>query len=308
MEQITTQDAIHLAFNTLFSQMKTIIAVSSKNVEMLEAFDDLMSQQKKFLSDTYSKEIDDFNAAAALVEKNNEELDQLTNLLTKAESTIKKIEKDGETREQELQKCLKISQQIAVQRDTYKKEAEELRPIKAERDRLKKQVDRNKESNSKLESKLNKAEQDKSRLKRDTLMASQSVVKMKQVCNSIQQALFYDGLAPERIEEINGVTYYFYRKPLIKTMMNIGEFNVSREHQYFFTVQTSIGTHRDILPGENGTYGLNKAQPLPKEVFSILQDEFSKETLFHTRETPIFATERLQKLFEEIDACLKEAA
>ena len=139
-------------------------------------------------------------------------------------------------------------------------------------------------------------------------MASQSVIKMKSVCNAIQQALFYDGLAPERIETINGVTYYFYRKPLIKTMMQIDDFEVSRQHQYFFTIQTSIGTHRDIIPGEGGTYGINKAQPLPKEIFAIMQDEFSKETLFQPTNKPLFATERLQKLFEEIDACLKEAA
>lgn len=310
MEQITTQDAIHLAFNTLFAQMKTILAVmqGSEKIKLLESFDDLLGQQKQFLSDTYSTEVDDFNQAADLVDQLNAEVDQLTGICAEAEKAIKRIEKEAEDRDHDLQTCLKKSQQIAVQRDTYRKEVEDLRAIRSERDRLKKQVERNKEANEKLEKKINQLEQDKSRLKRDSLTASQSVIKMKQVCNTIQQALFYDGLAPERIETINDVTYYFYRKPLIKTMMQINDFDVSREHQYFFTVQTSLGTHRDIIPGEGGTYGINAAKPLPKEVFSILQDEFAKETLFLPAEKPMFSSERLQKLFEEIDACLKEAA
>ena len=308
MSGITTQDAIHLAFNTLFAQMKTLIAISTENVAMLESFDDLLAKQKQFLSDTYSKEVDDFNDAISLAETSRQviatkdaEIDAINARLSVAQKQL-----DDEIKHQNM--IVKKSEQIATQRDTYRKEAEELRPVKSERDRLKKQVDRNKESNEKLQAQVTKLEQDKSRLKRDNLMASQSVIKMKGVCNAIQQALFYDGLAPERIETINGVTYYFYRKPLIKTMMQIDDFEVSRQHQYFFTVQTSIGTHRDVIPGEDGTYGINKAQPLPKEVFSILQDEFSKETLFQPTNKPLFATERLQKLFEEIDACLKEAA
>lgn len=308
MSGITTQDAIHLAFNTLFAQMKTLIAISTENVQMLESFDDLLAKQKQFLSDTYSKEVDDFNGAISLAETSRQviaakdtEIDALYGQLSVVQKQL-----DDEIKHQNM--IVKKSEQIATQRDTYRKEAEELRPVKSERDRLKKQVDRNKESNEKLQAQVTKLEQDKSRLKRDNLMASQSVIKMKSVCNAIQQALFYDGLAPERIETINGVTYYFYRKPLIKTMMQIDDFEVSRQHQYFFTIQTSIGTHRDIIPGEGGTYGINKAQPLPKEIFAIMQDEFSKETLFQPTNKPLFATERLQKLFEEIDACLKEAA
>ena len=308
MSGITTQDAIHLAFNTLFAQLKTLIAISTENVQMLESFDDLLAKQKQFLSDTYSKEVDDFNGAISLAETSRQviaakdtEIDALYGQLSVVQKQL-----DDEIKHQQM--IVKKSEQIATQRDTYRKEAEELRPVKSERDRLKKQVDRNKESNEKLQAQVTKLEQDKSRLKRDNLMASQSVIKMKGVCNAIQQALFYDGLAPERIETINGVTYYFYRKPLIKTMMQIDDFEVSRQHQYFFTIQTSIGTHRDIIPGEDGTYGINKAQPLPKEIFAIMQDEFSKETLFQPTNKPLFATERLQKLFEEIDACLKEAA
>lgn len=308
MSGITTQDAIHLAFNTLFAQMKTLIAISTENVRMLESFDDLLAKQKQFLSDTYSKEVDDFNGAISLAETSRQvlaakdtEIDALYGQLSVVQKQL-----DDEIKHQQM--IVKKSEQIATQRDTYRREAEELRPIKSERDRLKKQVERNKESNEKLQAQVTKLEQDKSRLKRDNLMASQSVIKMKSVCNAIQQALFYDGLAPERIETINGVTYYFYRKPLIKTMMQIDDFEVSRQHQYFFTIQTSIGTHRDIIPGEGGTYGINKAQPLPKEIFAIMQDEFSKETLFQPTNKPLFATERLQKLFEEIDACLKEAA
>lgn len=308
MSGITTQDAIHLAFNTLFAQMKTLIAISTENVQMLESFDDLLAKQKQFLSDTYSKEVDDFNGAISLAETSRQviaakdtDIDALYGQLSVVQKQL-----DDEIKHQQM--IVKKSEQIATQRDAYRKEAEELRPVKSERDRLKKQVERNKESNEKLQAQVTKLEQDKSRLKRDNLMASQSVIKMKSVCNAIQQALFYDGLAPERIETINGVTYYFYRKPLIKTMMQIDDFEVSRQHQYFFTIQTSIGTHRDIIPGEGRTYGINKAQPLPKEIFAIMQDEFSKETLFQPTNKPLFATERLQKLFEEIDACLKEAA
>ena len=307
--QLTAGEATRLAFNTLFAQFSAIKAMATGTIlSQLEAFEMILDRQPAFIIEAYNSEVDNFDGAMSLVETSRQVIaakdDEI--LAIKQQLSAVKSQLDDEIKHQQM--IVKKSEQIATQRDAYRKEAEELRPVKSERDRLKKQVERNKESNEKLQAQVTKLEQDKSRLKRDNLMASQSVIKMKGVCNAIQQALFYDGLAPERIETINGVTYYFYRKPLIKTMMQIDDFEVSRQHQYFFTIQTSIGTHRDIIPGEGGTYGINKAQPLPKEIFAIMQDEFSKETLFQPTNKPLFATERLQKLFEEIDACLKDAA
>lgn len=307
--QLTAGEATRLAFNTLFAQFSAIKAMATGTIlSQLEAFEMILDRQPAFIIEAYNNEVGNFDDAMSLVETSRQVIaakdDEIAAI--KQQLSAVKSQLDDEVKHQHM--IVRKSEQIATQRDTYRKEAEELRPIKSERDRLKKQVDRNKESNEKLQAQVTKLEQDKGRLKRDNLLASQSVIKMKSVCNSIQQAMFYDGLAPERIETINDITYYFYRKPLIKTMMQIDEFEVSRQHQYFFTVQTSIGTHRDIIPGEDGTYGMNKAQQLPKEVFGILKDEFSKETLFQPTNKPIFATERLRQLFEEIDACLKEAA
>lgn len=296
---ITTLDATMLAFNTLQSQMATILAVMSNPV--LESLGDLLEKQKQFICDTYSQEVDDFNQAADLIDSL-----QTDNTTKKSEIEILRLELSRHKRDAE--KILDLSRQVAVQRDTYKKDADLLRSVKPERDRLKKQVDRLKESNEKLESKSARLEQGQKKLKRDVLNSAMSIAKMKQACNAVMQVMMYDGCAPEIIKQIDGVTYYFYRKPLNKTDLTIEDFEVSRAHQYFFTVQTSIGTHRDILPGENGTLAINRARPLPNEITSLALSEFEKETLFIPMENPIFATDKLRKLFSEIDECVKEMA
>ena len=285
MSEITTQDAIHLAFNTLFSQMKTILAVmqGSDRIQLLESFDDLLSQQKQFLIDTYSTEVDSFNEAVSVGESLNNYVDELKIKLSQSEADVRQMIAARRDDEQKV-KAIEIKHhQLLNQRDNYKKDAEAAGALKAENKRLKNQVERTKEASDKLECRLNQAEQTIHGLRAKLLPTHEAVRGCVDMMRFIRQTLIFEGLAPERSIDCNGETYHIYRRPAdvakaFSPMM--GDKQVSRQHMFFFRIETNGGYHFDAIPMETGEAAVAKHKAVPAAVKKHLIEQFDAETTY----------------------------
>lgn len=284
MSGITTLDAIHLAFNTLFAQMKTILAISSENIETLESFDDLLAKQKQFLSDTYSKEVDDFNNAVDIVESLNNQVDELKLQLSQSQADVRQMIAARREDESKVQAIKAKYDQVIRQRDAYQADSKELGNVRAEVKRLKNQVDRNKESVEKETSKASRLELQLNSLRSKMLPTQQAVIGCIQLMRYVRDTLMFEGLAPEKTVEFNGDDYHLYRRPAVvsKVFDPVNcDIPVSRQHMYYFRVETNQGYHFDVFPLETGDVAMGKPKKtipaaLKKELIAL----FSQETLY----------------------------
>lgn len=296
MSGITTQDAIHLAFNTLFAQMKTLIAISTENVAMLESFDDLLAKQKQFLSDTYSKEVDDFNLAADLVDNLNDQIDQLKISLSRSQADVRKMivaRRDDETKVKAIEDKYK---QVIRQRDNYMADAKELGSLRAEVKRLKNQVERNKETADKESSKASRLEAQLSSLRSKMLPTHEAVVGCVDLMRYVRNALIFEGLSPEESIDIKGRTFHIYRRPgNIKDAYRSSDNDddVSRDHMYYFRVEF------DVMPLASGEVAVTSlVKSVPAELKKHIKALFAEETLFNSERITMRSDALTQRLDE----------
>lgn len=302
MSGITTQDAIHLAFNTLFAQMKTLIAISTENVAMLESFDDLLAKQKQFLSDTYSKEVDDFNVAADLVDNLNDQIDKLKIDLSKSQADVRQMivaRRDDETKVKAIEDKYK---QVIRQRDNYMADAKELGSIRAEVKRLKNQVERNKETADKESSKASRLEAQLSSLRSKMLPTHEAVKGCVDLMRYVRNSLIFEGLSPEESLDIKGRTFHIYRRPgNIKDAYRSSDNDddVSRDHMYYFRVETHDGVHFDVMPLASGEVAVTSlVKSVPAELKKHIKALFAEETLFNSERITMRSDALTQRLDE----------
>lgn len=302
MSGITTQDAIHLAFNTIFAQMKTLIAISTENVAMLESFDDLLAKQKQFLSDTYSKEVDDFNVAADLVDNLNDQIDKLKIDLSKSQADVRQMivaRRDDETKVKAIEDKYK---QVIRQRDNYMADAKELGSIRAEVKRLKNQVERNKETADKESSKASRLEAQLSSLRSKMLPTHEAVVGCVDLMRYVRNSLIFEGLSPEESIDIKGRTFHIYRRPgNIKDAYRSSDNDddVSRDHMYYFRVETHDGVHFDVMPLASGEVAVTSlVKSVPAELKKHIKALFAEETLFNSERITMRSDALTQRLDE----------
>ena len=302
MSGITTQDAIHLAFNTLFAQMKTLIAISTENVAMLESFDDLLANQKQFLSDTYSKEVDDFNLAADLVDNLNDQIDQLKISLSRSQADVRQMivaRRDDETKVKAIEDKYK---QVIRQRDNYMADAKELGSLRAEVKRLKNQVERTKETADKESSKASRLEAQLISLRSKMLPTHEAVVGCVDLMRYVRNALIFEGLSPEESIDIKGRTFHIYRRPgNIKDAYRSSDNDddVSRDHMYYFRVETHDGVHFDVMPLASGEVAVTSlVKSVPAELKKHIKALFAEETLFNSERITMRSDALTQRLDE----------
>ena len=302
MSGITTQDAIHLAFNTLFAQMKTLIAISTENVAMLESFDDLLANQKQFLSDTYSKEVDDFNLAADLVDNLNDQIDQLKISLSRSQADVRQMivaRRDDETKVKAIEDKYK---QVIRQRDNYMADAKELGSLRAEVKRLKNQVERNKETADKESSKASRLEAQLISLRSKMLPTHEAGVGCVDLMRYVRNELIFEGLSPEESIDIKGRTFHIYRRPgNIKDAYRSSDNDddVSRDHMYYFRVETHDGVHFDVMPLASGEVAVtNLVKSVPAELKKHIKALFAEETLFNSERITMRSDALTQRLDE----------
>lgn len=305
LQRINASEALGRSFKTLESQLDTLVD-STEGLAHLQAsaLYDLFKAQFMFVSECINADVDAYNELLVTVTERDSKIERMmadNKVMYSDNKTLVNLAKDLRD---EVAKLNNLKAQIENQRDNYKKEADELRTLRNDFRRLSNQLERNKESNTSLQAKVNQLEQKNSQQKSHIRQVDDRNTYLIKLHNAIRQMMLVEGLAPEQDITIDKDTFFIYRKPINSFdgfKFEKDSLQPSRDHQYFLHVQTSFGVHRDIIPMEDGRIFVPPAKPLPKAFLKIIQDEFEKETLFAPNYTPKFQTQALQQIFAEVE-------
>jgi len=122
----------------------------------------------------------------------------------------------------------------------------------------------------------------------------------------VRQTLIFEGLAPEQSIDCNGETYHIYRRPgdIAKAFQPLHTDRVlSRDHQFYFRVETNAGYHFDVVPLDGGDVAAAKPKAMPAGVKKHLLGLFATETLFDYDKAAM-RSDPLSERLAEIDKTL----
>ncbi len=294
-------EAASRALKTLLSQVQAIAQMPDGPAKIaIGGFEALLTANLTMVLDAANQHIDEFNAVVGDAIAYRDERDQLKVMYQELESASGKLIQARQQDERNAQKILETNAQITSQRDTYREQVKELNNIKSERDRLKKQVARNKESLEAKDKELSKARQDVAVLQSQMAKAADVVSQAKELMRVVIHMMLLDGSFVEKTIEFKGEHYYIYRRPcsVHETFKALAGDGVapSLEHKYHLRVETSYGIHYDTVPMDNGNVAVQRPKALPAEVKKFLTAEYAKETLFHSDEAVFQNTAMVTKM------------
>ena len=162
-------------------------------------------------------------------------------------------------------------EQVIRQRDNYMADSKELGGLRAEVKRLKNQVERNKETAEKESSKASRLEAQLSSLRSKMLPTHEAVKGCVDLMRYVRNSLIFEGLSPEESLDIKGRTFHIYRRPgNIKDAYRSSDNDddVSRDHMYYFRVETHDGVHFDVMPLASGPTRKATQRPISSSVTS----------------------------------------
>ncbi|WP_421180386.1 hypothetical protein [Aeromonas enteropelogenes] len=301
----TTQnpsEAANRALKTLLSQVQAIAQMPDGSAKIaISGFETMLTANLTMVIEAANLHIDEFNAVVDDAITYRDERDQLKTMYQELESSSEKLIQARKQDERNAQKILETNAQITSQRDTYREQVKELNSIKSERDRLKKQVARNKESLDAKDKELSKARQDVAVLQSQMAKAADAVSQAKELMRVIVHMMLQEGSFVEKTLELKGAAhYYIYRIPcsVHETFKAFegDDTSPSLEHKYFFRVETSYGLHYDTVPMDDGSVAVQKPKALPADVKKFLAAEYAKETLFHADEAVFQNTAMAEKM------------
>ena len=197
-------------------------------------------------------------------------------------------------------------EQIKNQRDNYKREADEVGRVKAEIKRLKAQAERHEAAQAKKAVELSEAKQTIDRLRARLAPVTDAVRGCTDLMRFVRQTLIFEGLAPEQSIDCNGDTYHIYRRPgdIAKAFQPLHTDRVlSRDHQFYFRVETNSGYHFDVVPLDGGDVAAAKPKAIPAGIKKHLLGLFATETLFDYDKATM-RSDPLSELLDEIDKTL----
>jgi len=197
-------------------------------------------------------------------------------------------------------------EQIKNQRDNYKREADEVGKVKAEIKRLKAQAERHDAAQAKKDVELSEARQTIDRLRARLTPVTDAVRGCTDLMRFVRQTLIFEGLAPEQSIDCNGETYHIYRRPgdIAKAFQPLHTDRVlSRDHQFYFRVETNAGYHFDVVPLDGGDMLSIKPKAIPAGVKKHLLGLFAAETLFDYDKAAM-RSDPLSERLDEIDKTL----
>lgn len=283
-QQLNASEATSLAHNTLSSQITALISITSGSVKaQIESLRSILDSNMVMINEAAIAGVDENNTLIELLEARDKEISNLKIKLSQSEADVRQMLAARRDDEQKV-KAIEIKHhQVLNQRDNYKKDAEAAGALKAENKRLKNQVERTKEASDKLEARLNQAEQTIHGLRAKLLPTHEAVRGCVDMMRFIRQTLIFEGLAPEHSIDCNGETYHIYRRPAdvakaFSPMM--GDKQVSRQHMFFFRVETNGGYHFDAIPMETGEAAVAKHKAVPAAVKKHLIEQFDAETTY----------------------------
>lgn len=311
MAELNISEAISRSYNTLSNQIELMLDVVKDDDLLLQlnAFDVLFQAQFKWLSELANKAIDDNNSYITELEyRDNELVEKQKEILTLLDKLNFSSEKLNQMVTAKMNAEALLTQ-VTNQRDAYKADADKASVYENDFTKAKARADRLKDSNAKLETSNNQLNQQVQQLSASVRRHKLHIDDMNTVYRIIRQSMLYEGFAPVRDIQINGETFFFYKKPVATVeafRIDSDEYQISRMHQYFIQLQSTNGVHYDLVPIEGGGFLTPPVVPIPDEIRAIVNEEFDKEQLFNPQFTMQFHTQTMQKIFNETERLLNE--
>ena len=299
--------AASLALNTLSAQVTAIINAASGAAKVqAESLLTLLNSNMAMILEAANDQVDEMNNLIDQLEQRDAELNAAQQEATRVTLELKKLRAGRLDDEQKVKAIFSEVEQIKLQRDNFKRDAESAGQLRAELSRLKKQADRHAEAQGKKDAELNAANQTIHRLRSRLAPTTDAVRGVLDTLRFTRQAMIFEGLATEQTIEHNGEQFHIYRRPgdIAKAFQPIHtDRQVSREHMYYFRVETNSGYHCDVVPLNDGDAAAAKHKALPAKVKSHLVSLFKEETLFNW-EKATMRNDAMSQRLAEIEALI----
>lgn len=307
MTQINPGTAATLAHNTLTAQISAIIAgASGATKSQAESLLALVDSNMQLIIDSSNHQVDELNELIDELEKRDSELAKSQAEAKQYGAELTKLRAGRIDDEKKIRAIMDTHEQIKNQRDNYKREADEVGKVKVEIKRLKAQAERHDAAQAKKDVELAEARQTIDRLRARLTPVTDAVRGCTDLMRFVRQTLIFEGLAPEQSIDCNGETYHIYRRPgdIAKAFQPLHTDRVlSRDHQFYFRVETNAGYHFDVVPLDGGDVAAAKPKAIPAGVKKHLLGLFTAETLFDYDKAAM-RSDPLSERLDEIDKTL----
>jgi myosin heavy subunit len=306
--QLNASEATSLAHNTLSSQITALLSITSGSAKaQIESLQSMLNSNMGVIIEAANNQIDENNSLIDLLEARDKEIDELKISLSRSQADVRQMisaRRDDESKVKSIEDKYK---QVIRQRDNYQADSKELGSLRAEVKRLKNQVERNKETAEKETSKSSRLEAQLSSLRSKMLPTHEAVIGCVDLMRYVRNALLFEGLSAEESLDIKGRTFHIYRRPgNIKDAYHSSDNvdDVSRDHMYYFRVETHDGVHFDVMPLASGEVAVTSlVKGVPAELKKYIKSLFEQETLYDADKI-VMRSDALTKRLDEITKTL----
>jgi len=299
--------AAQLALNTLTAQIQALIASTSGSTKLqAESLQTLLVSNMQLITEASNAQVDDYNAICDELECRDKELQKAQGEAVRLAKELRNLQAGRAEDEKKVRAIMAEHEQVKNQRDNYKRDADETGKLRAEVKRLRNQAENHAKAKAKLDAQVTSLTQDVQRLKSRLAPTAEAVRECNQLMQFVRNVMIFEGMAVEETIECNGEQYHIYRRPgnIAKAFNPVGmSDNISREHQYYFRVETNCGYHYDAAPVEGGGAVYAKPKALPKEIKKHINELFAAETLYDGSRLTL-RDDGLQKRLQDIEALL----
>lgn len=299
--------AATLAHNTLSAQISALINITTGAAQaQANGLQMLLDSNMAMVVEASNEQVDELNSLIDLIEQRDNELSQVKQEAVRLAIELKNMRAGRADDESKVKSIFNQYEQVKNQRDNYKREADEVGKVRAEMKRLKNQSDRHAEAQAKKDAELVAANQTIQRLRARLAPIADAVRGCTDLMRFTRQTLIFEGLAPEQTIEYNGEAFHIYRRPgdIAKEFQQIHtDRQVSREHQFYFRVETNSGYHCDIVPLDGGDIAAAKHKAIPAKVKQHLIGLFKAETMFD-HDKIVMRSDALTERLDSIDQTL----
>jgi hypothetical protein len=294
--------AASLALNTLSAQINALINCATSAAKMqAESLLTLLNSNMTMILEAANDQVDEMNNLIDQLEQRDAELFKSQGESVRLAKELRLLRAGRVEDEQKVKSIFSEVEQIKLQRDNFKRDAEGAGQLRAELSRLKKQADRHAEAQAKKDAELNAANQTIHRLRSRLAPTTDAVRGVLDTLRFTRQAMIFEGLATEQTIEHNGEQFHIYRRPgdIAKAFQPTHtDRRVSREHMYYFRIETNAGYHYDMVPLDDGDAAVAKHKALPAKVKSHLVSLFKEEKLFNWEKSTMRNDAMSQRLAE----------
>ena len=298
--------AASLALNTLSAQIDALINCTSGAAKMqAESLIVLLNSNMQLIIEASNAQVDEIDFLVDTLHVRDGELDKAVANEVILSKELTKLRAGRLDDEKKIRAIMDTHEQIKNQRDNYKREADEVGKVKAEIKRLRAQAERHDAAQAKKDAELTAANQTIQRLRSRLSPTAEAARGLLDMLRFTRQVLILEGLATEQTIDYNGEQFHVYRRPgdVTKAFNPSGDNRVSREHMYYFRVETNAGYHCDVVPLEGGDAAAAKHKALPAKVKAHLVSMFKEETLFD-RDKVVMRSDAMTERLNEIEALI----